>query len=194
MSSGIKGTLLTSNGDEIREDGLLVIQVPNDWNGRVWAKTGCIFNKSDSASCATGDKAPYTLAEFGLHPSQSVHFYDASLVDGFNLPLLIEASGGCASTGCIEDVNQRCPPELRSGGGAACKSPCDVFKRAEYCCNEGLCGPTNYSELFKDLCPKAYSYPQDDTSSIFSCGAAGAQYYVTFCPPSTSYSALGNQH
>ncbi|CBI34739.3 unnamed protein product, partial [Vitis vinifera] len=52
-----------------------------------------------------------------------------------------------------------------------------------YCCTDGpgSCGPTTYSKFFKDRCPDAYSYPQDDKTSLFTC-PSGTNYKVTFCP------------
>ncbi|PWA91992.1 thaumatin-like protein 2 [Artemisia annua] len=38
----------------------------------------------------------------------------------------------------------------------------------------------NYSRFFKDRCPDAYSYPQDDPTSQSSC-PGGTNYKVVFC-------------
>lgn len=178
-----------SGGDKVPTGSSIAIQIPKDWQGRVWGKTGCVFNDSGGASCATGDEAPWTLAEFTLQSFQSSDFYDVSLVDGYNLPLLINPSGGCEPAGCIDDLNGMCPPELSTASGAACNSPCTVFRTPEYCCTEGSCGPTAYSKLFKKACPKAYSYLKDDANTTFTCTAA-ADYHITFCPPYNS--SLGN--
>ncbi|GJX62809.1 thaumatin-like protein, partial [Tanacetum coccineum] len=61
------------------------------------------------------------------------------------------------------------PEQLRTQGG--CNNPCMVFKTVEYCCTieRGSCGPTDYSRFFKDRCPDAYSYPQDDPTCQSSC-------------------------
>ncbi|KAK3025667.1 hypothetical protein RJ639_041959 [Escallonia herrerae] len=59
-----------------------------------------------------------------------------------------------------------------------------------YCCSgaygtPSTCRPTLYSRVFKDACPRAYSYSFDDVSSTFTCDS-GAHYLITFCPsPST---------
>ncbi|CAL4921590.1 unnamed protein product [Urochloa decumbens] len=119
----------------------------------------------------------------------------------------------CGYAGCVGDVNALCPPELQmaasgavavaaGGDGAtaspapaptpattttvACRSACEAFGTAEYCCTGAhggpkTCGPTKYSRLFKAACPAAYSYAYDDPTSTFTCGA-GAQYLITFCP------------
>ncbi|BFG14589.1 hypothetical protein CerSpe_008630 [Prunus speciosa] len=38
--------------------------------------------------------------------------------------------------------------------------------------------------MFKAACPRSYSYAYDDASSTFTC--TGADYTITFCPPTTS--------
>lgn len=57
-------------------------------------------------SCATGDcqgvgvdcnrtggSPPTTLVEFALNAFGSQDYYDVSLVDGYNLPVIVEGSG-----------------------------------------------------------------------------------------------------
>ncbi|PIN14973.1 hypothetical protein CDL12_12398 [Handroanthus impetiginosus] len=132
-----------------------------------------------------------TLAEFTLG-SGSMDFYDVSLVDGYNLPLMVDVIGGsgqCLSTGCAEDLNQRCPAELITEGGGACRSACDAFNKPEYCCkgaygSPSTCKPSMYSLMFKNACPKSYSYAYDDATSTFTCTAA--DYVITFCPTPSS--------
>ncbi|XP_052191691.1 thaumatin-like protein 1 [Diospyros lotus] len=193
---------LDSTGFELPKDSSRMFQAPTGWSGRFWGRTGCNFDGSQSGSCATGDcgtgqvecdgsgaAPPATLAEFTLG-SGGQDFYDVSLVDGYNLPLIVEASGGsgmCASTGCVTDLNQQCPAELRvgEGKGEACKSACEAFGSPEYCCSGAYnsptsCKPSLYSEMFKSACPRSYSYAYDDPTSTFTC--AGADYTVTFCP------------
>lgn len=113
-----------------------------------------------------------------------------SLVDGYNLPMMVVASGGsggCEATGCGTDLNQGCPSELRVESGDACQSACGAFGKPEYCCNGAFsnpstCKPSVYSEMFKSACPKSYSYAYDDATSTFTCSAA--DYTITFCPSS----------
>ncbi|XP_010531575.1 PREDICTED: pathogenesis-related protein 5, partial [Tarenaya hassleriana] len=135
---------------------------------------------------------PATLAEFTLGSSGSKDFYDVSLVDGYNLPMIVEGSGSgsaCATTGCVSDLNRNCPAELRVKGGSACRSACEAFGTAEYCCNGAYgspdtCKPTMYSQVFKTACPKSYSYAYDDATSTFTC--SDGDYTITFCPNSPS--------
>ncbi|GFY89862.1 pathogenesis-related thaumatin superfamily protein [Actinidia rufa] len=182
------------------KDTSRAFQAPTGWSGRFWARTGCKFDGSGSGYCNTGDcgsghaecdgagaSPPATLAEFTLGPG-GLDFYDVSLVDGYNLPVLVEAGGGsgtCGSTGCVTDLNRQCPAELRVEAGSACKSACEAFGTPEYCCSgaynsPAACKPTVYSEMFKSACPRSYSYAYDDPTSTFTC--SGADYTVTFCP------------
>ncbi|KAI3462348.1 hypothetical protein Pfo_019011 [Paulownia fortunei] len=190
---------LESTGFELPKGSSRAFQAPTGWSGRFWGRTGCTFDDSGHGSCATGDcgsgqmecngagATAATLAEFTLG-SGSMDFYDVSLVDGYNLPLLADVIGGsgqCASTGCVEDLNHRCPAELRIEGGGACRSACDAFNTPEYCCkgdfgSPSTCRPSMYSQLFKNACPKSYSYAYDDATSTFTCTAA--DYVITFCP------------
>ena len=130
---------------------------------------------------------PASLAEFTL---ASLDFYDVSLVDGFNLPMVVtpmNGTGKCGIAGCDSDLRQDCPKELsvKAGGKTvACRSACDVFNTDEYCCrgvfgNSVTCKPTSYSQKFKAACPTAYSYAYDDPTSIFTC--SGTDYVVSFC-------------
>ncbi|XVE87439.1 hypothetical protein DITRI_Ditri18aG0117500 [Diplodiscus trichospermus] len=186
------------------------ISVPTSWSGRVWGRTLCTEDASGKFSCLTGDCAsstiecsgagaipPATLAEFTLNGAGGLDFYDVSLVDGYNLPMMVTPRGGargnCSSAGCAADLNGDCPLELKvvdGSDGVACKSACDAFGDPQYCCSgayatPNTCKPSSYSEFFKTACPTAYSYAYDDGTSTFTCGAA--DYVITFCPsPSTS--------
>ncbi|XP_055815554.1 thaumatin-like protein 1 isoform X1 [Solanum dulcamara] len=195
---------LQSTGFELPQDSSRIFTAPTGWSGRFWGRTGCSFDGSGSGSCGTGDcgsgevecngagaAPPATLAEFTLGTGGQ-DFYDVSLVDGYNLPMLVEASGGsgmCATTGCVTDLNQICPSELRSGSGEACRSACEAFNKAEYCCSgayntPATCKPSMYSQMFKTACPRSYSYAYDDPTSTFTC--SGADYTITFCPSTPS--------
>ncbi|XP_055804526.1 pathogenesis-related thaumatin-like protein 3.5 isoform X2 [Solanum dulcamara] len=165
---------------------------------------------SGTLECTGGAAPPATLAEFTLNGADGLDFYDVSLVDGYNLPMLITPQGGtgagnCSATGCVVDLNGPCPAELKlmstgEGGGecVACKSACEAFGDPMYCCSGAYatpdtCKPTDYSEFFKSSCPRAYSYAYDDGTSTFTC--ASADYVITFCPaPSTSQKSSGGQY
>ncbi|KAM0937980.1 putative Thaumatin family [Dioscorea sansibarensis] len=202
--SGDGATVIGDGGFELAPGASTSLPAPPNWSGRFWARTGCSFPDSGvNGSCATGDCAgllrctlggspPVTLAEFTLGGSED--FYDVSIVDGYNVGVGVRpAPTSCRYAGCLTDLNQRCPAELRvaaaqaaGGGVVACRSACDAFGGAEYCCtgtyaSPSTCAPTRYSLMFKDACPNAYSYAYDDATSTCTC-ATGSDYVITFCP------------
>ncbi|XP_023732620.1 G-type lectin S-receptor-like serine/threonine-protein kinase At1g67520 [Lactuca sativa] len=221
---GVSGTPdFNITGFELTKGSSRSIQSPVGWVGRFWGRTGCNFNRSGNVSCATGDcgpgkvecngtsyTPPVTIAEFSVNQFQGQDFYDVSLVDGFNLPILVEATGGsgsgsgsgsgfgsglrsCAKTGCVDDLNQRCPPELTLGSAGACRSACQAFGSPEYCCvnsfsTRSTCKPTAYAQLFKSACPRSYSTVFEDQTSTFTC--RDADYTIRFCPASDSFSTI----
>ncbi|XP_059302780.1 osmotin-like protein OSML13 [Lycium ferocissimum] len=158
---------------------------------RVWGRTNCSFNAMGKGQCRTGDcngvlnctgwgKSPQTLAEYAEF--SNTDFYDISLVDGFNIPIEfrpVTTSGGtCQPISCKGDINGQCPAPLKVPGG--CNDPCNVFNTEEYCCTRTPCAPSNYSRFFKEKCPQAYSFPQDDAANT-AC-PAGTNFKVVFCP------------
>ncbi|OMO63475.1 hypothetical protein COLO4_32425 [Corchorus olitorius] len=183
--------------------------VPPGWTGRLWGRTGCTFDKSGSGKCNTGDcggvlackgggEPPVTLVEFTIDGSNNTDYYDVSLVDGYNVPLVVNAVGGlgdCQYAGCFMDLNTSCPAELRiidSGGSiVACKSACLAFATSEFCCTGNhatpeTCLPTNYSKLFKNACPTVYTYPyDDDNGTMMTC--MRSDYLITFCPTNSMF-------
>ncbi|OMO81843.1 Thaumatin [Corchorus capsularis] len=208
--TGNNGAQLGANsGFDLAQQATKSVDVPATWiAGLIWARTGCSSN-SGTFSCATancgsgqvacnghGAAPPVTLAEFTLSAANNANqdTYDISNVDGFNLPLSISPQGGsgatCKTTSCQKDINAACPAALAKKGsdGAtiACKSACVAFNEPQYCCTgefepRGACKPSTYSQFFKEQCPQAYSYAQDDQSSTFTCSGK-PDYLVTFCP------------
>lgn len=194
---------LSTTGFALAPGASQAVPAPSGWSGRMWGRTLCAADGAGAKfSCATGDcgsgdvqcngggaAPPATLAEFTLDGSGGLDFFDVSLVDGYNLPMLVQASApDCPDTGCLVDLNERCPSELRADDGRACRSACEAFGRPEYCCNGAYgnpdtCHPSQYSQLFKSACPKSYSYAYDDATSTFTCNHT--DYTITFCPRST---------
>ncbi|XP_004241432.1 pathogenesis-related thaumatin-like protein 3.5 [Solanum lycopersicum] len=177
------------------------------WSGRIWARTGCTFDASGIGSCQTGDcggklecsglgaTPPASLFEITLGVGDNKDFYDVSIVDGYNLPMVAlpqGVNGGCNATGCLSNLNMGCPKELQvmgeyggEGNVVACKSACEAFGLDQYCCagqfaNPTTCQPSFYSTIFKNACPRAYSYAFDDGTSTFTCKAN--DYAIIFCP------------
>lgn len=204
---------LDTTGFALQAGESKTMNLPSSWGGRFWGRTHCSEDSTGKFSCITGDcgsgkvecaggnaAPPATLAEFTLDGSGGMDFYDVSLVDGYNLPMLVVPQGGsgdnCTSTGCRVDVNGLCPSALKvtsSAGGesVACKSACEAFGEPQYCCSGAYgapdtCKPSSYSQMFKSACPTAYSYAYDDKTSTFTCAGA-ADYTIMFCPsPNTS--------
>ncbi|KAL2316938.1 hypothetical protein Fmac_030814 [Flemingia macrophylla] len=199
---------LSSTGFELPSKGSFSLDAPPGWSGRFWGRTHCFIDPSGKFTCATADCAsgqiscngaggvsPASLVELTLASNASGQdYYDTSLVDGFNLPLSLAPAGaagsGCKATSCPSNVNAACPADLavKSGDGSVigCKSACVAFNTPEYCCQGEFggpqtCHPTNYSRIFKKLCPQSYSYAYDDKTSTFTCSGS-PNYVITFCP------------
>ncbi|KAJ0039242.1 hypothetical protein Pint_24047 [Pistacia integerrima] len=176
-----------------------VFTLQNKCEETAW--TGCTFDPSGKGKCITGDYGgglncagaggapPVSLAEFTLN--SPMDFYDVSLVDGYNLPISVIPSDGtgdkCRAIMCVSDLNQKCPNELQQvekGKVVGCKSACMAFNKPEFCCTDAFgdpntCKPTQFSKIFKESCPMAYSYTYDDLTTTFTCN--GANYLISFC-------------
>nr|AFK46929.1 unknown [Medicago truncatula] len=196
---------LSTTGFELGPEATNSAEIPSPWSGRFWARTGCSTNNGQftcaTADCASGQVAcngagaipPATLVEITVASNGGQDFYDVSNVDGFNVPMSVTPQGGsgdCKSSSCPANINSVCPAELQlkgsDGSVVACKSACLAFNTDQYCCRgsfntEATCPPTNYSEIFENQCPEAYSYAYDDKSSTFTC-SNGPNYAITFCP------------
>lgn len=104
------GTGPATQGFQLSAGQRRELTVSADWQGRVWGRTNCSFNAAGTApassgtgvACDTGDCGgtvdcrgtgviPVTLAEFTLSSTSGQTFYDISLVDGYNIPLAINA-------------------------------------------------------------------------------------------------------
>ncbi|KXT07278.1 hypothetical protein AC578_2431 [Pseudocercospora eumusae] len=133
--------ITTQNGDAASDGFALdagtkrTINVPLDWEGRIWGRTNCTFPDGDNANgkCLTGEcgalkcnqagNPPATLAEFTMDGSADQTFYDLSLVDGYNLPMAIvlmpngvrelaNVTGGETNPSCVGSVNDLAPPDF----------------------------------------------------------------------------------
>ncbi|CDP04967.1 unnamed protein product [Coffea canephora] len=203
---------LPTTGFQLQSGQSLRIPAVPGWSGRIWGRTGCTFDASGVGSCQTGDcggrlecdgmgaTPPASLFEITLGAGDDKDFYDVSIVDGYNLPLIAVPqgvlNGKCNATGCVSNINMGCPKELQVVGGedgegngsgdvVACKSACEAFGSDQYCCsgefaNPSTCRPSFYSTIFKRACPRAYSYAFDDATSTFTCKAY--DYAIIFCP------------
>lgn len=201
-----------ATGWVLKPGASLSFSIPDHWDVRLWARTGCSFDAVGNGPCATGGcghfqcgstwgEFPSTLAEFNLNAWNGMDFYDVSLVEGNNLPMWINSYGGssqdkvdadgCSAAGCTQDANATCPAGLRrirDGRVVACLSACLVFKTEQTCCTGAYaarpkCVPSSWpvdsAAVFKKAEPFAYSYVNDDATSVLTCsGECG--YRVTW--------------
>lgn len=92
----------------------------------------------------------------------------------------------CKKLSCNYPFVKKCPQGLiykslykNKEYEVACSSPCQVFKTDEYCCRGKYEGqncdptkwPTNFAKIFKDKCPDAKTYLQDNKNIWHSCKA-----------------------
>jgi hypothetical protein len=190
----------------------LTIEIPDHWDVRMWARTGCSFDSAGNGSCVTGGcgkfqcgstwgEFPSTLAEFNLNAWNGMDFYDVSLVEGNNLPMWVNSWGGssqdkidangCSAAGCTQNANTMCPTKLQrvaNGQVVACLSACLVFNTAQTCCTGAYapradCVPSSWpidsAAVFKKAEPFAYSYVNDDATSVLTCSGE-CDYRVTW--------------
>lgn len=134
----------STNGFQLSPSTSQNLSVSTDWTGRVWGRTNCTFNSTGSGSCMTGDcggqlncsiaGAAATLAEFNLPGYDNLSFYDISLVDGYNLPLAIQALLNASNPGgppanetnpaCVASVWDMAPQSFDPYAGG---SPAQLF-------------------------------------------------------------------
>ncbi|WP_274037433.1 thaumatin family protein [Actinacidiphila cocklensis] len=201
-----------ATGWVLKPGASLSFRIPDHWDVRIWARTGCSFDAAGNGHCLTGDcghfqcgstwgEFPSTLGEFNLNAWNGMDFYDVSLVEGNNLPMWINSYGGsskdridakgCSAAGCTRDANATCPAKLqriRNGHVVACLSACLVFRSDRTCCTGAYaarpaCVPSSWpvdsAAVFKRAEPFAYSYVNDDATSVLTCsGECG--YRVTW--------------
>jgi len=151
--------------------------------------------------CKGWGTIPATLAEVNFDAWDSLDFYDVSMVDGSNLPMYINTTSssggtvdpispdGCVPAGCTKPVV--CPTvlDVKVGGTVVgCISACARLDTDQLCCrgqwsSRAACDPANwpvdYAAVFKRAEPYAYSYVDDDATSVFTCKGV-CDYRITF--------------
>jgi hypothetical protein len=168
------------------------VGVDNGWSGRIWGKTGC--TTTGSKTTCQSDPFPASLAELTLTKTATgLDFYDVSLVDGFNLPIALDAVGhtpdpahpyDCGSPTCAQDLDTTCAQQFQdsvSGQVVACANDACKVVGNNSPTAPACIYPNQYTEFFKTACPQAYSYPSDDKTSTFTCKGYN-DYAVVFCP------------
>jgi len=193
--------------------------VPDNWkSGRIWGRRNCNFSTTDGVnSCLDGGcngglqcdphagtgVPPATVAEWTLQGSGNVDVYDVSVVDGFNIPMMIIPSANCHNASCAVDLNPLCPSQLigplnSSGSVVGCKSACEANldnspTNSANCCtgshNTSTSCPSSgvqFYSYFKSNCPDSYVYAFDESSGTaqWTCNSTlNSDYRLTFCPP-----------
>ena len=188
----------------------VTFNVPAAWGGRVWGRTGCVFNSSGVGHCQTGDcggvfqckgsgATPATLAELTLTSFDNMDFYDVSMVDGSNLPMYINtthrvdadpiSSTGCYQGACTTAVNCPVAMQVKAGGQAvACETACAAFGTDDYCCRGSWSGRTNCDPAkwpvdYAKLVFKdaePYAYSYAYDDSATMACKGGCNYRITF--------------
>ncbi|CAK7351235.1 unnamed protein product [Dovyalis caffra] len=180
---------LSTTGFSLEKNESKIITAPAPWSGSIWGRTYCTEDSSGNFSCITGDcgsgklecsaygSPPVTVAQFTTGDFVYLDIFDFSLVNGFNLPLLVVPSAhNCTSTGCFADLNESCPSELQVTSATEGKTV--------------GCKPSLNSRFFKDSCPQANIFSYHGKASLFTC--ASTNYQVTFCPVNTTVMTPNN--
>ncbi|KAI4999231.1 hypothetical protein ZWY2020_003820 [Hordeum vulgare] len=179
--------------------------------GPVLGAHGCAFDGTSGGKCATGTAAaarPSATAR-ARRPrhARRVHlgdgdggkedYYDVSLVDGYNVPVVVEPSAAGARRRGAWWTQRAVPGGAEGAGGRGCRSACEAFDRPEYCCSGAFggpdtCRPSAYSQAFKAACPRAYSYAYDDATSTFTCAYSGTAAYPSSSAPRRRHQQSSN--
>jgi hypothetical protein len=151
--------------------------------------------------CKGWGTIPATLAEVNFDAWEHLDFYDVSMVDGSNLPMYINitrssggtkdkiSQNGCVPAGCTKPVSCPSALDVKAGGAVVgCISACARLGGDQYCCrgqwsSRAACNPAqwpvDYAAVFKSAEPYAYSYVDDDATSVFTCSGV-CDYRITF--------------
>jgi hypothetical protein len=139
-------------------------------------------------------------------PANAPDAYFGSNSTRYPLPLEHQVSQHDVQEWCPWDLQQNPPP--KPGDGVypypddiiqrplfnPCYSACTKWKSPKYCCtgkynSPGSCSPSYYSTQAKMVCPDAYSYAYDDSTSTFGIPSGGG-FEVVFCPTGRSTTIL----
>ncbi|KAF8699062.1 hypothetical protein HU200_034753 [Digitaria exilis] len=176
-NAGIPSIPTDADGDPVGRlaghgEGLATLAFPRGtWSGRVVARTGCSTGDDDDdvvGRCATGDAPPVTVAQVSVGGPGGHAAYSVSLVDGFNVPVVVTPHGfpegprRCPSLGCAVDLAVDCPVGARAPGGG---------------CGAGA----SEAAWFKARCPDTRTNATDVEVTPQDCVMPG-EIKVVFCP------------
>jgi hypothetical protein len=152
-----------------------MIEIPNQWgSARIWGYWDPKYQNG-----------PFTLAEINMDSRTAnnwhLDWYDVSLVDGYNLPMLFyPVAGTYAPDDPVLDAKVG-RQGWTCGGQKDCvadlylTAPASMLKLSAsgdtngfYCADEGA-GQAACRALKKTACPTSYSWPFDDPTSLFTC-------------------------
>ncbi|TVU23314.1 hypothetical protein EJB05_25670, partial [Eragrostis curvula] len=174
-NAGLPGIPVDDDGEPVGRlagngEGLATLSFPSGaWSGRVTARTGCQAAEEDNgggstrgARCATGESPPVTVAQVSVGGPGGLAAYSVSLVDGFNVAVVVTPHGfaqgrRCPALGCAVDLcGARAP---REGCGAGASS----------------------AAAFKQVCPDTRTNATDVEATPQDC-VAPREIKVVFCP------------
>jgi len=143
----------------------------NTTAARIWGQTGCSWSSTGAPiNCKTGTNgAQNTLFEWTFGQWNNLDWFDISLVDGWNMPMLVTTSVAgatgfdCGPIVCTAFTPSSCPAELTlknsDGSFQFCQNACDAVndaslvakypilaksKAAVLNCCSGKCTPTTW--------------------------------------------------
>jgi hypothetical protein len=174
---------------------------------------GIIYLGNSSGSSNSSDYPPNLTnpvcigtAALLTDPGNAPDIYFGSNSTSYPLPLEHEVSQQDVQEWCPWDLQQN-PPQ-KPGDGVypypddniqrplfnPCYSACAKWQSPQYCCtgkynSPSSCSPSYYSTQAKMVCPDAYSYAYDDSTSTFGIPSGGG-FEVVFCPTGRSTTIL----
>ncbi|KAG6383597.1 hypothetical protein SASPL_156642 [Salvia splendens] len=189
---------LSTTGFALSSGDSFPLSVPASWSGRIWGRTLCSQDPATGKfACATADCGsgtvecsgagavpPATLAEFTLNGVGASTSTTSAWWTGTTCQCSWSPGRRELLEHGVRGRPQRVVPVRAEGGWRrrrrgmrGCRSACEAFGDPKYCCSGGYatpetCGPTQYSQVFKNACPRAYSYAYDDKTSTFTCASA----------------------
>jgi hypothetical protein len=151
-------------------EGLVTLAFPpGAWSGRIVVRTGCIDDDDDV--CDTGvAPAPTTVTQVSVHGPNGLAEYSVSLVDGFNVPVVVTPHGfeqgdQCPSLGCAVDLDVDCPSDAKAPAGG--------------------CRAQGQGHFFKQRCPDTRTTPTDVEATPQRCLQPG-ELKIVFCPDTSN--------
>ena len=151
--------------------------------------------------CKGWGTIPATLAEYDLDAWDNLDFYDVSMVDGSNLPMYINPTTGARDQEgqparlrpgrlhhgrALPERARRstCTRQVRRAASRPAPSSAATSTAAAASGRRGRSAtrrkwPVDYARVFKRAEPYAYSYVDDDATSVYVCSGR-CDYHIVF--------------